>query len=72
MNKRILETARDKLNLPPEKLFINIERLGNTSAGSCAIGLAEAWENGMLQSGKLVVLAAFGAGLVWAGARLRW
>lgn len=72
MNKRILETATEKLHVPPEKVYINIERLGNTSAASCAIGLSEAWEKGLLAPGKLVVLAAFGAGLVWAGARLRW
>lgn len=72
MNRRILETASGKLNIPPEKVYINIQRFGNTSAGTVPICLSEAWEKGLLESGKLQILAAFGAGLTWGAARLRW
>lgn len=72
MNRRILESATAKLHIPPEKVYINIDRIGNTSAGSVPICLAEACEKGLLRPGKIVVLAAFGAGLTWGGVRLRW
>ncbi len=72
VNKRILETATKKLNLPTEKVFINIDKYGNTSAGSVPVALCECLEAGKIEKGKLVVMAAFGAGLTWGGARLRW
>lgn len=72
VNARILETATQKLGIPPEKVIINIDRYGNTSAGSVPIALCEARERGLLEPGRLVVLAAFGAGLAWGGARIRW
>jgi 3-oxoacyl-[acyl-carrier-protein] synthase III len=72
MNRRILETASGKLDIPKEKVYINIQRFGNTSAGTVPICLGEAWEKGLLESGKLQILAAFGAGLTWGAARVRW
>ncbi|MHC4838018.1 MAG: 3-oxoacyl-[acyl-carrier-protein] synthase III C-terminal domain-containing protein [Planctomycetota bacterium] len=51
---------------------MNIDKYGNTSAASVPIALDEARHQGLLEPGKLVVLAAFGAGLVWGAARLRW
>jgi 3-oxoacyl-[acyl-carrier-protein] synthase III len=72
MNRRILETASGKLDIPREKVYINIQRFGNTSAGTVPICLGEAWEKGLLESGKLQILAAFGAGLTWGAARIRW
>lgn len=72
MNRRILETASGKLNIPVEKVYINIQRFGNTSAGTVPICLAEAWEKDLLEPGKLQILAAFGAGLTWGAARVRW
>ena len=72
VNARILETATQKIGIPPEKVMINIDRFGNTSAGSCPIALCEARDTGRLVKGKLIVMAAFGAGLVWGGARIRW
>jgi len=72
MNARILETAASKLSIPREKIFINIEKTGNTSAGSVPIGLSEAWAAGTLEKGKFLILAAFGAGLTWGAARVRW
>ena len=72
MNRRILETATGKLSIPKEKVYINIQRFGNTSAGTVPICLSEAWEKGLLESNKLQLLAAFGAGLTWGAARVRW
>jgi 3-oxoacyl-[acyl-carrier-protein] synthase-3 len=72
VNARILETATQRLGIPPEKVIINIDRYGNTSAASVPIALCEARDLGLLEPGSLVVLAAFGAGLAWGGARLRW
>ncbi|MFQ5747844.1 MAG: 3-oxoacyl-ACP synthase III family protein [Planctomycetota bacterium] len=72
MNARILETAASKLSIPRDKIFINIKKTGNTSAGSVPIGLSEAWAAGTLEKGKFLILAAFGAGLTWGAARVRW
>lgn len=72
VNARILETARKNLGLPDEKLFINIERYGNTSAASVPLALEEARSLGLVESGKLVAMCAFGAGLTWGGALVRW
>ena len=72
MNRRILETASGKLNIPNEKVYINIHKYGNTSAGTVPICLSEAWEAGQLEKNKLQILAAFGAGLTWGAARVRW
>ena len=59
-------------DIPADKVMVNINKYGNTSAASVPIALHEAIETGRIQDGKLVVLAAFGAGLTWAGALLRW
>ncbi len=72
MNRRILETCVEKLGISAEKLFINIDKLGNTSAGTIPIALTEANEQGLLEKGKLIVMPAFGAGLTWGCARVRW
>jgi 3-oxoacyl-[acyl-carrier-protein] synthase-3 len=70
-NLRIIESARDKLNIPPEKMYVNIDRTGNTSAASVPIALDELREAGTLASGDVVVMVAFGAGLTWASAVVR-
>jgi len=70
-NLRIIESAREKLNLPREKMFINIHRCGNTSAASVPMGLDECRRAGRIKAGDLVLLVAFGAGLTWASALLR-
>ena len=72
VNARILETATQKLGIPPERVIINIDRYGNTSSASVPIALCEARERGLLEPGQFVVLAAFGAGLAWGAARIRW
>ena len=60
------------LGISSEKVFVNLDRYGNTSAASPAIALCEAVEQSRLKQGDLVVLAAFGAGLSWAATVLRW
>jgi 3-oxoacyl-[acyl-carrier-protein] synthase-3 len=65
-NVRILRTARDRLGLPPEKMWINIDRYGNTSAASVPICLHELTGQGKLKEGDLVLFVAMGGGLTWA------
>ncbi len=71
-NLRISEFVRQKLNLPEEKVFNNIQRYGNTTAGSIPIALSEAWEAGKVKENDLICLAAFGSGFTWASALIRW
>lgn len=70
-NLRIIESAREKLGLPREKMFMNIQRCGNTSAASIPMGLDECRRTGRVKTGDLVLLVAFGAGLTWASALVR-
>jgi 3-oxoacyl-[acyl-carrier-protein] synthase-3 len=74
MNARIIEAARERLELPPERIYVNIERFGNTSAASIPLALDEARRGGFFREmdGQLVVLCAFGAGLTWGSAGLAW
>jgi 3-oxoacyl-[acyl-carrier-protein] synthase-3 len=72
VNQRIIDAAVERHEIPADKVMVNIGKYGNTSAASVPIALHEASEAGRLESGKLVVLAAFGAGLTWAGALIRW
>jgi len=65
-NQRIIESAIEKLRLPPERVYVNIDRYGNTSAASIPICLDELFEAGRVESGKPIVLVAFGAGVTWA------
>ncbi|MEM6459521.1 MAG: beta-ketoacyl-ACP synthase III [Planctomycetota bacterium] len=64
-NKRILESARDRFGLPEDKLYINIDRFGNTSAASAPICLHEAYEQGRIKPGDLVLFCAIGGGMTW-------
>lgn len=72
VNSRIIEAALKKIDLPEDRLFINLDRYGNTSAASVPIALAEAVEAGRIRRGDLVLLVAFGAGLTWGYNLLRW
>lgn len=65
MNARIIESAVKRLNLPDEKVFININEYGNTSAASVPIAFDECASQGRIKKGDIVVLVAFGAGLTW-------
>src|SRR5512137_2655562 len=67
-NARIIELAARQMGLPMEKVFVNIDRYGNTSAASIPIALTEAIEEGRVEEGDRLVLVGFGAGLTWASA----
>ena len=71
-NKRIIDAVGERLGVPPEKVYVNLERVGNTSAASIPLALREAVDRGVLKRGDLVLAAAFGGGLTWAAALLRW
>jgi 3-oxoacyl-[acyl-carrier-protein] synthase-3 len=71
-NLRIAEFVRQKMGLPEEKVWNNIQRYGNTTAASIPIALCEAWEAGRVKEGDLVCLAAFGSGFTWGSALIRW
>ncbi|HEU5319943.1 MAG TPA: beta-ketoacyl-ACP synthase III [Methylomirabilota bacterium] len=71
-NLRIIEAAARRVGLPMERVFINIERYGNTGAASVYVALEEAAASGRLSPGDLVLLAAFGGGFAWGAALIRW
>lgn len=71
-NVRILKAVTERLGLPKEKVLLNLDRYGNTSAASIPIALDEAVREGRIKDGSLVMLGAFGAGLTWASAVIRW
>jgi 3-oxoacyl-[acyl-carrier-protein] synthase III len=71
-NIRIIEGAMKRLHLGPEKVFVNLDRYGNTSSASIPVALCEALAEGRLKDGDNLVLVSFGAGLVWASLALRW
>lgn len=71
-NLRITTFIQQKMGLPDEKVFSNIQRYGNTTAASIPIALSEAVEQGKIKAGDLVCLAAFGSGFTWASALIRW
>ncbi|HEV7887199.1 MAG TPA: beta-ketoacyl-ACP synthase III [Acidimicrobiales bacterium] len=67
-NRRIIDAATERLGLPAERVVVNLDRYGNTSAASIPLALAEA----DLHDGDVVLLSGFGAGMTWASALLRW
>jgi 3-oxoacyl-[acyl-carrier-protein] synthase III len=71
-NDRIIELARRRLDVPPEKMMLNIDRYGNTSAASIPLALVDAIEEGRVQPGDRLVFVGFGAGLTWAAAAFHW
>jgi 3-oxoacyl-[acyl-carrier-protein] synthase-3 len=71
-NLRITQYISQKMQLPMEKVYSNIERYGNTTAASVPIALSEAYQEGKIKEGDLVCLAAFGSGFTWASALIRW
>ncbi len=71
-NVRIIDAVAKRLHLPESKVFVNIGSYGNTSAATIPVALTEALEQGRITPGSLVVFAAFGAGLSWAAAVVRW
>jgi 3-oxoacyl-[acyl-carrier-protein] synthase III len=71
-SRRIIIAATEKLGLPRDKVVLNIERFGNTTAGTIPLALCEAYEAGRLKRGDLVLLASVGAGFTVGGVLLRW
>jgi 3-oxoacyl-[acyl-carrier-protein] synthase-3 len=71
-NLRIIEALREYLDLPREKVFVNIDKYGNTSAASIGIALDEAREMGLINRGDIIAFAAFGGGLTWGSAIIRY
>lgn len=71
-NLRIIDAIRERLNLPEERMFVNLDKYGNTSAAAIAIALDEANKTKSIVRGDKVVLVVFGAGLTWAAAALEW
>jgi len=71
-NIRIMDAAVENLGIPREKLEVNVDRYGNTSAASVPLALDEACRAGRIQPGSRVMLSGFGAGLAWGTALLKW
>ncbi len=71
-NIRIIESAAKRLAMPMEKVFLNLQNYGNTSAASIPLALSEAKQKGRLKRGDTVVVVGFGAGLTWASGVLKW
>ena len=71
-NRRIIEATAERLGLAPEKVVINLERYGNTTAGTIPLALADARADGRLKKGDLVLLTSVGAGFTVGAILLRW
>lgn len=71
-NLRISQFIQQKFRLSDDKVYNNIQRYGNTTAASIPIALTEAWEEGKIKEGDIVVLAAFGSGFTWGSAIIEW
>ncbi|MEW6052979.1 MAG: beta-ketoacyl-ACP synthase III [Nitrospirota bacterium] len=71
-NLRIIQATAERLGMPMEKVVMNLERYGNTSAASIPIALDEAVASGRVKEGDYILLEAFGGGLTWASALIKW
>ena len=71
-NVRIIEAAAKMINFPIEKVYLNIDRYGNTSAATIPIALDEINREGKLKAGNLILMCSFGTGVTWGGAVVRW
>jgi len=71
-NKRIIMAVAQKLGLSEDKIYLNIEKYGNMSSASTATALCEAVKEGRIKKGDIVLLDAFGAGLVWGACVIKW
>ncbi len=71
-NLRIIETLAEYLEMPMDRFFVNVDRYGNTSAASIPMALDEARRSGRIKQGDLILLVAFGAGLTYGSALIRW
>ncbi|GAB6164340.1 ketoacyl-ACP synthase III [Thermostilla marina] len=71
-NQRIIDAAMKNLGIPPEKVFSNLDRYGNTSSASIPLALAEAYEAGLIKPGTRVLMSGFGGGLAWGTMLFQW
>lgn len=71
-NMRIIEAVSERLHVAREKIFVNLDRYGNTSSASVVMAMSEAAASGRIKKGDLVLLTTFGAGLVWGSIILEW
>ena len=71
-NSRIIDAVAQKLKLKPEQVFLNLEKYGNTTAGTIPIAMSEAHQNKQLHRGDWVLLSAFGAGYTWGSLLVKW
>ncbi len=71
-NLRIIDAIADRLKIPREKVFVNLEKYGNTSAAAVAIALDEANRSGRIKQGDYVLMVVFGGGLTWASTVIEW
>ena len=71
-NKRIIDAAAERCNIPKDRVLINIDKFGNTTAGTIPIALDEAVNSGRIQEREYVLLSAFGAGFTWGSILMRW
>jgi 3-oxoacyl-[acyl-carrier-protein] synthase-3 len=71
-NLRIIQATADRIGIPMDKVIVNLERYGNTSAASIPIALDEAVRTGRIRDGDYILLEAFGGGFTWASALIRW
>jgi len=71
-NLRICQYIQEKMKLPSEKVYTNIQRYGNTTGASIPIAMSEAWAEGKIKKNSVICLAAFGSGFTWASALMRW
>ena len=71
-NIRIMEHASQVLGIPMEKVLVNLDEYGNTSAGSIPLALEQAVRDGKIKNGDIIATAGFGAGLSWGSAILKW
>jgi 3-oxoacyl-[acyl-carrier-protein] synthase-3 len=71
-NKRIIDAAAKRCRIPHERVLINIDKYGNTTAGTIPIGMDEAASDGTIKDGDLILTASFGAGFTWGSMLIRW
>lgn len=71
-NMRILNAVAERIELPKEKIYINLDRYGNMSAASTVVALCEAVKEGKIRKGSVAIIVAFGGGLTWAACAIRW
>ncbi|MBI4431393.1 MAG: ketoacyl-ACP synthase III [Candidatus Omnitrophica bacterium] len=71
-NLRIISAVADRVGMPMERVFVNVDKYGNMSSAASIVALAEAAQCGKIKSGDYVVLVAFGAGLTWSASLIKW